>query len=173
MAKGLCEECGFDYTKKVNVESIPAIVKQICESNNIDFFNIAILDINNLPAFGSTIDINQSIIYQTPFKTEICYYILLDNNHFSPITDIKKFLNVRCFCSKCQKSFVNPKSFIDHDCDVNNDNIEQESDDDNSDDSDSDDNEKKVNAYIKDLETGLQLKKELFKKLKKDNKKIH
>ena len=63
MAKGVCGECGFDYTKKVNVESIPAIVKQICESNNIDFFNIAILDINNLPAFGSTIDINQSVVY--------------------------------------------------------------------------------------------------------------
>ena len=26
-AKGVCGECGFDYTKKVNVEPIPAIVK--------------------------------------------------------------------------------------------------------------------------------------------------
>ena len=116
MAQGFCNECGFDYTKRVNVESIPIIIKQICDASNIDYFNIAILDINHLPTFHSTIDINPSIIYQTHFKTDTCHYILLDNNHFSPIIDIKKFLNVRSFCCKCQKAFVNTTSFIDHEC---------------------------------------------------------
>ena len=74
MAQGLCEDCGFDCTKKVNVESIPSIIKQICEASGIDFFSIAILDINHLPAFCSTTGINPSIIYRTNFKTEICYY---------------------------------------------------------------------------------------------------
>ena len=104
MAEGLCVDCGFDYSKKVNVESIPSIIQQLCGASEIDYFNIAILYINHLPAFGSTIDINPSIIYQTKFKADTCYYILLDNNLFSPITDIKKFLNVESFCSKCQKN---------------------------------------------------------------------
>ena len=82
MAQGLCLDCGFDYSKKVNVESIPSIIKQICDASCIEFFNIAILDINHLPAFCSTIDIDPSIIYQANFENETCYYIQLDNNHF-------------------------------------------------------------------------------------------
>ena len=35
---------------------------------------------------------------------------------FHPL-QIKKFLNVKSFSCKCQKAFVNPTSFIDHDCD--------------------------------------------------------
>ena len=107
MAQGLCEDCGFDYTKKAKVESIPSIIKQI---GCIDYFNIAILDIDHLPAFCSTNDMNPNIIYQSNLKTETCYYILLDKNHFSPITYIKKFLNVKSFCCKCQNSVVNPTS---------------------------------------------------------------
>ena len=81
-AKGLCEDCGFDYSKKVNAEYIPSTIKQICEASGIDYFNIAILDINHLPAFCSTIDIHPNKMYQTNFNTETCCYILLDNNHF-------------------------------------------------------------------------------------------
>jgi hypothetical protein len=91
MAQGLCSECGFDDSKKVNVESIPSIIKQICDASSIDFFNIAILDINHLPAFCSTIVINPNIIYETNFKTDTCYYTLLVNNHFSPVIDKKNF----------------------------------------------------------------------------------
>ena len=61
MAQGLCEDCGFDYTKKVNVESIPSIIKQIGDASCIDYFNTAILDIDHLPAFCS-IDFNPSIL---------------------------------------------------------------------------------------------------------------
>ena len=92
MAQGLCVDCGYDYSKKVNVESIPSIIKQICEASGTNFFNIAILDINHLPAFCATTDINPNIIHQTNFKTETCCYILLDNNHCSPIIDMKIFV---------------------------------------------------------------------------------
>ena len=36
MDEGLCVDCGFDYSKKVNVESIPSIIKQMCEASEID-----------------------------------------------------------------------------------------------------------------------------------------
>ena len=56
MAQGLSVDCGFDYSKKRdNAESIPWIIKQVCEANGID---IAILDINHLPAFCSTNDVD-------------------------------------------------------------------------------------------------------------------
>ena len=35
MAQGLCEDCGFYYSKEVNVESIPSMKKQICEASGI------------------------------------------------------------------------------------------------------------------------------------------
>ena len=37
MAQGLCVDCGFDYSKRVNVDSIPSIIKQVCEANGIEF----------------------------------------------------------------------------------------------------------------------------------------
>ena len=57
------------FKKKVNVESILSSVKQICDASCIEFFNLATLDNNHLPAFCSTIDINPTVIYQTHFKT--------------------------------------------------------------------------------------------------------
>ena len=70
MAQGLCVDCGFDYSKKVIVESIPWMIKQTCEASGIYFFNIAVLDISHLPAFSTTTDISPSIIHQTKCKTE-------------------------------------------------------------------------------------------------------
>ena len=58
-------------------------------------------------------------MYQTSFKSDAYHYLLFDNNHFSPILDIKQFLNVRAFCYTCQKAFVNTQSFTDHACDEN------------------------------------------------------
>ena len=39
IAEGLRVDCGFESSKKVNVESIPSIIKQICEASGIDYFN--------------------------------------------------------------------------------------------------------------------------------------
>ena len=130
MARQLCESCGYDYTKEVKFNDLPNIINQICQSSNKPLFNVAILDIQNLPSFNSTVDISNSIMFQTEFKTEEYFYLLFDNNHFSPILNIKQFLNVKSFCLKCQRAFVNTSSYAEHLCeetqDVGNDDIEDQ-----------------------------------------------
>ena len=118
------------------------------------------------------------MVHHRCWKT--CYYILLDNNHFSPITYIKRFQNVKSFCCKCQKAFVNPTSFIDHDCETHEhealDNHEHGRD--SGDDSGVDDdeaNDVSVNGMGNDkkpltnpLETATMLKRELILNLQKE-----
>ena len=70
MAKQLCESCGYDYSNKVDIEDLPDIINKICQASNKPDFNIAVLDIEHLPAFSSTIDIKPSIMYQTDFTSD-------------------------------------------------------------------------------------------------------
>ena len=174
MAKQLCESCGYDYSKKVDIEDLPDIINKICQASNKPDFNIAVLDIEHLPAFSSTIDIKPSIMYQTDFKSDEYHYLLFDNNHFSPILDIKKFLNVRSFCYKCQTAFVNTQSFTEHECDENKED-EHCGDCDNSDDECSDEdgecsNKKVDNNVPLTLSRIAQLKREIKANLRKDRK---
>ena len=78
MAKQLCESCGYDYSNKVDIEDLPDIINKICQASNKPDFNIAVLDIEHLPAFSSTIDIKPSIMYQTDFKSDEYHYLLFD-----------------------------------------------------------------------------------------------
>ena len=178
MAKQLCESCGYDYSNKVDIEDLPDIINKVCQASQKPSFNIAVLDIEHLPAFSSTIDINPSIMYQTDFKTDEYYYLLFDINHFSPILDIKKFLNVRAFCHKCQTAFVNTKSFTEHECDENKEE-EHCGECENSEDECSDDDHgenavcsnKKVNDKVPlTLNRVAQLKREIKANLRKDRK---
>ena len=110
----MCDIVGFDYNNKVSFDDIPTIIKRlsICKTScngleNIEFIltNIAILNIDLLPKNGITTCINDSIMYKTDFDSINWMYLLYDNDHYSPITDIKKFLNVRAFCHHCKTSF--------------------------------------------------------------------
>ena len=120
MAKQLCEECGYDYSKQVISDDMPDIISQINSVNMNKHFNIVILDIDNLPAFSTTTNITPSIRFKTHFKANECYYLLLDNHHYSPILNIKQFLNVRGFCSKCQYAYTDTDSFKKHECKQDN-----------------------------------------------------
>ena len=79
-------------------------------------FNIVILDIDDLLVFNTTTNITQSILYQTLYVSTECFYLLYDNNNYSPILDIKKFLNVRGFCTKCQHAFTHADGMKQHVC---------------------------------------------------------
>ena len=80
-------------------------------------FNIIILNIDNLPNFNTTTQITSSIMFQTNLKTTKYFYLLYDKGHYSPILDIKQFLNVRGFCGKCQHTFTNISGLQEHTCD--------------------------------------------------------
>ena len=78
-------------------------------------------------------------------------------------------MNVRSFCSKCQQAFVNPKSFIEHECDDAQNNHERDSDNSDNDDDNGDDvsetgHERDNNNVKSQVETQLMLKQELIKK---------
>ena len=97
LAKQLCLSCGYDYAKQINSDDIPNIIEHICSVMKESMFNIIILDMNNLPSFSTTTQITSNIMFQTNFKTNKYFYLLYDNHHYSPILDIKQFLNVRGF----------------------------------------------------------------------------
>lgn len=61
MCKQLCESCAYDYSNKVDVEDLLDNTSNICQARNKPDFNIAVLDIENLLAFSSKIDINPSM----------------------------------------------------------------------------------------------------------------
>ena len=63
---------------------------------------------------GITTCINDSIMYKTDFDSINWMYLLYDNDHYSPITDIKKFLNVRAFCHHCKTSFNHLDTYKKH-----------------------------------------------------------
>jgi hypothetical protein len=166
MAKQYCACCCLDYSQPVEINAIPKIIEQISNVKSlVSAFNIIILDINNLPAFNTTIDITPSIMFQTHFKTDNYFYLLYDNKHFSPIMNIKQFLNVRGFCRPCQMAFTNTKGFTDHTCNLcdENDASDEECDDDDDDDENPKIKRNSVNKIC-------QIKTKVIGNLRKDRK---
>jgi hypothetical protein len=128
----MCLSRGCDYSQMVNIIDIPTIMNTLCDGDSQKTFNLVILDMNNLHAFNTIVNINPSILSKTNYMTDIRYFLLHDNNHFSPILDIKKFFNVRGFCVKCQQAFLHSDAFIKHECQTEVD--DTDSDDDGDDD---------------------------------------
>ena len=107
----MCALVGFDYNTKVAFDDIPTIIKRLSINENLDtedkkyiLTNIAVLNIDLLPKNGITTGINDSIMFKDDF--DCINYLLFDNEHYSPITDIKSFLCVRVFCNHCKTSFT-------------------------------------------------------------------
>ncbi len=111
----LCTACGANHEEKVRLDQIDGIVNTIRNKNQIKF-DLVILDGDALPHFGCTGDISRSIKHRTYNNADIYFYILFDEGHFSPILDIKQFLNVRAFCPKCMCTFHHLEGFEKHDC---------------------------------------------------------
>ncbi len=111
----LCNVCGENYEEKVKLQQIDGIVDTISNENKLKF-DLVILDGDTLPHFGCSGDISRSIKHRTYNDADIHFYILYDEGHFSPILDIKQFLNVRAFCPKCMCSFHHTEAFQKHEC---------------------------------------------------------
>jgi len=81
------------------------------EDKNVKYIltNIAVL-----PKNGITTCINDSIMFKTDFECVNWMYLLFDNDHFNPITDIKAVLGVRASCNSCKTSFTHLTSHKKH-----------------------------------------------------------
>ena len=115
----MCNIVGFDYSNKVACDDISTILKRlgISENDNTGYkilqyilTNIAVLNIDLLPKNGITTCINDSIMFKTDFDCINWMYLLFDNDHYSPITDIKS-LGARGFCNNCKTSFTHLTSY--------------------------------------------------------------
>jgi len=116
LAKADCEYCGYDYNEPVNIDSFQDIVEKICDRDRKRYFNIAVIDIENLMLFNTTCNVYNNILFTTTFNTCETLFLLLDNGHYSPILDMKQFLNVRGFCYKCFTAFYKLEGLKNHDC---------------------------------------------------------
>ena len=69
-------------------------------------FSILVLNIHELPILGKAGYIYDSLLYKGDcVKGDRQMWLLFDDGHFSVITDIKAFLCVREFCSRCLRCF--------------------------------------------------------------------
>jgi len=123
LARQMCSIVGFDYNNKVAFDDIPTIIKRLSISENVNtedenvqymLTNVAVLNIDLLPKNGITTCINESIMFKTEFDSINWMYLLFDNDHYSPITDIKAFLGVRAFCNNCKTAFNHLHSYKKH-----------------------------------------------------------
>ena len=106
LARQICSIVGFGYNNKVAVDDIPTIIKRLSISEHVNtedesvqymLTNVAVLNIDLLPKNCITTCINESIMFKTEFDSLNWMYLLFDNDHYSPITDIEAFLGVMAF----------------------------------------------------------------------------
>ena len=106
----LCAHCGLEWNKAVTFNEIPKIEKAIDA-------NILILDMVKIPMLNSTIGIYETLMYKNDeVKSDTQFWLLHDDDHYHSINNIKGFLAIEYFCSKCLHGFHNKKSFEKHEC---------------------------------------------------------
>ena len=117
LAKHMCLHVGLDWDANVAIEDIPLIEEAINKEGD-EQFQYCVLNIEELPHFNHTGSIIDSLMYKglnAPTKI----WLLFDHGHYHAISDIKKFLGVEAFCSKCFKGFYKSLQVEKHDCDIN------------------------------------------------------
>jgi hypothetical protein len=83
----------------VSLDLIPEIEEKLQ-------FSILVLNIDELPILGSAGYIYDSLLYKGGcIKGDRQMWLLFDDGHFNVIIDIKAFLGVREFCSRCLRCF--------------------------------------------------------------------
>ena len=92
----LCKKCNVQWNEPVSHIHIPLVE----EALNI---NIYVMSIENIPILGSAINIWNALEYRSEDRHTQKHWLLLDNNHYHVINDIKPFRGVKQFCSTCFK----------------------------------------------------------------------
>ena len=113
----MCLQVGLDWDEKVAIEDIP-LIEEALNKEGDEQFQYCVLNIEELPHFNHTGSIIDSLMYKglnAPTKI----WLLFDHGHYHAISDIKKFLGVEAFCSKCFKGFYKSLQVEKHDCDIN------------------------------------------------------
>ena len=69
---------------------------------------------------GTSVELmlSDTLMFKCESRSNEHYFLHYDevNQHYDCITDIKKFLGVRCFCYGCMKGFTNTSTFENHIC---------------------------------------------------------
>ena len=113
VAMSICNKSKLQWDTPVRLDSIIFVEK----TYNI---NINVIELQNLPILGGSVNIFNSLLYKSDNRDTITHYLLYDSEkvHYNAITDIKAFLGVRSFCSKCLKGFHNKIDYEKHQCDT-------------------------------------------------------
>ena len=113
VASKICQKCKLQFDEKVSFNAIPFVEKTYnC--------NINILNLNDIPVLGASIDLMNCLMYKSENRGNNHYFLLYDDihGHYDCITDIKAFLACKGFCFKCYRSFYKSEALTTHDCKI-------------------------------------------------------
>ena len=84
--------------------------------------NILVFSLNDIPVLGSSVNINNSLVFKSDSIYKKQYYLLYDDEakHYDCISNIKALLACRDFCPKCLKSCTDKEAYDNHTCGVCN-----------------------------------------------------
>ena len=115
VAKELCETCGCEW-------DVPVSFDDLVHIEPILNANVYVVGMDQIPLLGDTCNIYNTLLYKSEKKgaTQQFWFLYDEHDdgsgHFHAITDIKGFMGVRYFCSKCLGCFTHKKAFDQHVC---------------------------------------------------------
>ena len=109
LGQELCQQSKLRWGEPVSFIHIPLVENAL----NI---NIYIIDMDNIPMLGCSINLWDTLMYKSADRGTHKYWLLYDDNHYNVINNIAAFCAVEGFCDKCFKCFYHKKDFNNHDC---------------------------------------------------------
>ena len=115
VAKELCETCGCEWDVPVSFDDM-VYIEPILNAN------VYVVGMDQIPLLGDTCNIYNTLLYKSEKKgaTQQFWFLYDEHDdgsgHFHAITDIKGFMGVRYFCSKCLGCFTHNTPFDKHAC---------------------------------------------------------
>ena len=115
LAKELCETCGCNWGESVSFEMIMYFEQALNA-------NIYVMDIEQITLLGDTCNIYNKLLYKSEKRgaTQQFWFLYEENEdgsgHFHAITNIKGFMGVEYYCSKCLGCFHHKTAYDKHVC---------------------------------------------------------
>ena len=111
-ARKLCAMCKLQWDVPVSLLHIPLVEETLkC--------NIYVLDLNNPHILGSKVNVWETMLYKSITRTNANkYWLLMDDNHYHTINNIRGYLATRHFCTNCFSCFSHTTAYENHTCNI-------------------------------------------------------